>query len=84
MDLYQIRLNLELNPGTDRVYTVTSPDVPGLTTEGRTFDEIQKNVQDAINVMMAVYREQGWELPLALQPEQARPIDKLDLVQIAV
>jgi predicted RNase H-like HicB family nuclease len=40
MALYSIRLYLEPNP--DGIYTVTSPDVPGLVTEGQTPEEIQK------------------------------------------
>ena len=46
LSLYSIRLYLEPNPGG--VYTVTSPDVPGLVTEGSTPDEILRNVQDAL------------------------------------
>ncbi len=33
MALYSVRLHLEPDPSG--VYTVTSPDVPGLVTEGR-------------------------------------------------
>ncbi len=46
MTNYRIRLTLELNPGG--VFTVTSPDVPGLVTEGRTAADIQSNVQEAL------------------------------------
>ena len=50
MKLYSIRLYLEPNPGG--VYTVTSPDVPGLVTEGRTPGEILNNVQEALAALM--------------------------------
>lgn len=46
LSLYSIRLYLEPSPGG--VYTVASPDVPGLVTEGSTPDEILRNVQDAL------------------------------------
>jgi antitoxin HicB len=67
MKLYNIRLKLELNPGPDRVYTVTSPDVPGLITEGSTPEEILHNVQEAIEVLLMGLRELGKEPPPALQ-----------------
>jgi predicted RNase H-like HicB family nuclease len=51
MAFYSIRLNLEPNPGG--VYTVTSPDVPGLVTEGSTPEEIRHNVQEALDVLLA-------------------------------
>ena len=71
MALYQIRLNLELNPGPDKVYTVTSPDVPGLVTEGSTPEEIQANVQEAIEALLLGIAEFGLEIPPALRPENA-------------
>ena len=52
MSIYKIRLHLELNPGPDKVYTVTSPDLPELITEGRTPTEIAVNVQDAISCLL--------------------------------
>ena len=84
MNLYNIKLNLELNPGPDKVYTVTSPDVPELFTEGRTLEEIQRNVQDAVRTMVAVYRKNGWELPPALQSDRAASIEQLSFIPVAV
>jgi antitoxin HicB len=66
MGLHTIRLYLEPNPGG--VYTVTSPDVPGLVTEGRTPDEIQDNVQEALDALVAAWAELGRDLPPALRP----------------
>ena len=45
--LYALRLTLELNEESG-VYTVTSPDVPGLVTEGVTPEEIHHNVEEAL------------------------------------
>jgi len=70
MALYKIRLDLELNPGPDRVYTVTSPDVP-FVVEGSTPEEIRDNVQDVVNGMVEIYQREGWELPPALRPERS-------------
>ncbi len=66
MALHTIRLYLEPNPGG--VYTVTSPDVPGLVTEGSAPDEIQANVQEALDLLLAAWNELGRELPPALRP----------------
>lgn len=71
MKLYNIRLKLELNPGPDRVYTITSPDVPGLVTEGSTPEEIFHNVQEALEVLLMGLKELGQEPPPALQ----QPLD---------
>ena len=66
IQLFSIRLHLEPNP--DGTYTVTSPDVPGLVTEGRTPDEILHNVQDALKSLLAAWQELGIEPPAALRP----------------
>ncbi|HIP70577.1 MAG TPA: hypothetical protein EYH05_04190, partial [Anaerolineae bacterium] len=47
-----IRLHLEHNPGG--VYTVTSPDVPGLVTEDSTPEEILHNTQEALEALFTV------------------------------
>ncbi|MFQ5580278.1 MAG: type II toxin-antitoxin system HicB family antitoxin [Nitrospiria bacterium] len=67
MALFEITLNLDLNPGPDRVYTVTSPDVPGLITEGSTLEEIAHNVQEAIEGLLMALEELGKAPPQALQ-----------------
>ncbi|HEX7720987.1 MAG TPA: type II toxin-antitoxin system HicB family antitoxin [Pyrinomonadaceae bacterium] len=66
MTNYRIRLKLEPNPGG--VFTVTSPDVPGLVTEGETAAEIQANVQEALDALFEAWTSLGKEPPPALQP----------------
>ena len=73
MMIYKIKLNLELNPGEDAVYTVTSPDVPGLVTEGSTPEEIRRNVGEALEVLIMGLKELGKELPAALQTPSCKP-----------
>jgi antitoxin HicB len=63
--LFSIRLTLEPNPGG--VYTVTSPDVPGLVTEGSTPVEILSNVQEALEALKEAWKELGKEAPPALR-----------------
>lgn len=80
MSLYNIRLVPELDEG---VYTVTSPDVPGLVTEGRTPDEIRRNVQEAIDCMVEVYQREGWDLPDLLKLDRAIRIEEISTLQVA-
>ena len=63
---YRIRLLLERDP--NGVFTVTSPDVPGLVTEGTTALDIQANVQDALNVLFEAWDALGKPVPRALRP----------------
>ena len=66
MSIYSVRLYLE--PNDNDVYTVTSPDIPGLVTEGRTPEEIQANVQEALHSLQAAWRELDMPLPPVLRP----------------
>ena len=66
MRLHSIRLYLDPDPGG--VYTVTSPDVPGLVTEGRTPSEILTNVQEALDALVDAWGEFGIDIPPALRP----------------
>ncbi len=72
MTLRVIKLELELDEPSG-VYTVTSPDVPGLVTEGSTPEEILKNVQDAIEVLLEGCLELGKEPPPTLRPLHRPP-----------
>lgn len=73
MAMYKIRLNLELNPGPDQVYTITSPDVPGLVTEGSTPEEILHNVQEALEGLFEAWAELGRSVPPALREQVHQP-----------
>jgi len=73
MSLHTIRLYLEPNP--DGVYTITSPDVPGLVTAGQTPDEVHANVQEALDALVESWAELDRDLPPALRPVLAdRPL----------
>ncbi len=78
MSIFSIRLYMEPNP--DGVYTVTSPDIPGLVTEGHTPEEIQQNVQDALNALKAAWEELGIELPPVLRPTLANRPQTVELL----
>jgi antitoxin HicB len=63
---YRIRLTLEPNP--NGIFTVTSPDVPGLVTEGKTAAEIQANVQEALEALLDAWAQLDKPPPPALRP----------------
>ena len=79
MTHYRIRLTLEPNSGG--VFTVTSPDVPGLVTEGRTAAEIQTNVQDALIALFEAWDQLGQSPPSALRP---LTIDREQTIEVLV
>ena len=64
--LYSVRIYLEPDPSG--VYTVTSPDVPGLVTEGCAPDEILHNVQQALDALIQAWQDLGIDMPPALRP----------------
>ncbi len=66
--MFVIRLELELNPSG--VYTVTSPDVPGLVTEGSTPEEISHNVQEVLAGLFEVWSALGMEIPVAIRQKK--------------
>ncbi len=78
MTLFSIRLYLEPNP--DSSYTVTSLDVPGLVTEGKTPAEIQENVQEALDTLKLAWQELGMEMPPVLRPTLANQPQTVELL----
>lgn len=54
--MVSVRLELDLDEGTGR-YTVTSPDIAGLVTEGATPEEIQYNVGEALETLVEIMQE---------------------------
>jgi antitoxin HicB len=61
------RLPLVFTPQPEGGYTVTSPVLPELLTEGDTLDEAQANVQDAFEAVVELYAEQGRRLPASIE-----------------
>jgi antitoxin HicB len=61
------KVPLVLTPQTEGGFTVTSPLLPELVTEGDTVEEALHNVQDALEAVIEAYQELGKPLPLNLQ-----------------
>ena len=70
---YKIPLLLEPQP--EGGYTVTSPMLPELVTEGDSIDEALANVKDAIAAVIELYRENGRTFPANFQiPDTTAPL----------
>ena len=60
------RLPLVFTPQPEGGYTVTSPALPELLTEGDNLEEAYANIQDAFEAVAEMYLEQGRTLPASI------------------
>jgi antitoxin HicB len=69
------KLPLVLAPQPEGGFTVTSPVLPELITEGDTIDEALANVQDALAAVIEIYQDLGRSLPASTHvPEEDHPV----------
>ena len=61
------KIPLVLLPQAEGGFTVTSPLLPELVTEGDTADEALKNVRDALAAVIETYEDLGRPLPPSVQ-----------------
>ncbi len=59
----QYKIPLVLTPQVEGGYTVTSPLLPELVTEGDTAEEALANVRDALAAVIETYEDLGRSLP---------------------
>lgn len=57
------KIPLLLEPQPEGGYTVTSPLLPELITEGDTLSEAMINAEDAFAVVLEIYEDEGRPLP---------------------
>jgi antitoxin HicB len=57
------KLPLVFDPQPEGGYTVTSPLLPELVTEGDTVEDALENVRDALAAVLELYQESGRDLP---------------------
>jgi antitoxin HicB len=64
------RVPLVFTPQPEGGFTVTSPALPELVTEGDTLDEAFANARDALDAVIELYADEGRTLPtgVALPP----------------
>ncbi len=65
------RIPLLLEPQPEGGYTVTSPILPELITEGDTLSEAVANAEDAFAVVLEIYEDEGRPLPPGIQVDDA-------------
>jgi antitoxin HicB len=69
------KVPLVLTPQPEGGYTVTSPLLPELVTEGNSLDEALENVKDALAAVVEVYHDLGRLLPQNTQiPDANSPL----------
>ena len=69
------KIPLVLTPQPEGGFTVTSPVVPELVTEGDTAEEALENAQDALAAVIEAYEDLGRVFPLSAQvPDSAGPL----------
>ena len=60
-----------LEPQPEGGYTVTSPLLPELITEGDTIAEALANVEDAFAAVVEIYQDRGRPLPSGISMDDA-------------
>jgi antitoxin HicB len=77
------KVPLVLTPQPEGGFTVTSPALPELITDGDTIDEAVVNVQDALAAVVEVYQDLGRSLPAEVElAELDRPVSFQALVTV--
>lgn len=69
---------LVLEPQPEGGYTVTSPLLPELVTEGDTVEECLVNAEDALQAVIETYEDHGWRLPEGLRAAKAGSALRID------
>jgi antitoxin HicB len=60
------RIPLVFSPQPEGGFTVTSPALPELVTEGDTIEEAYSEVRDALAAVVELYADQGRPLPIGI------------------
>ena len=60
------RVPLLFTPQPEGGFTVTSPVLPELLTEGDTLEEAHANVRDALEAVVELYEDEGRALPSSI------------------
>ena len=78
------RLPLVFTPQPEGGFTVTSPVLPELVTEGDTLAEAFANVRDALSAVLELYADEGRPLPAGMELPQSGQVVWTDaLVEVA-
>ena len=77
------RLPLVFTPQPEGGFTVTSPVLPELVTEGDTLEAAFANVKDALAAVLELYEEEGRRLPEGIELPAGQIIWTDALVEVA-
>jgi antitoxin HicB len=61
------KVPLILSPQPEGGFTVTSPVLPELLTEGDTAEEALENASDALDAVVEIYQDTGRKLPAGIE-----------------
>jgi antitoxin HicB len=67
-----LKIPLVLTPQPEGGFTVTSPALPELITEGDSIEEVLVNVHDALKAALELYQELGKPVPENLRQKSSR------------
>ena len=76
----EYKIPLLLTPQSEGGYTVTSPLLPELITEGDSLNEALENVKDAFAAVIELYQETGRSLPQNTHIPDAKSLVWLEMV----
>lgn len=60
------KVEVVFEPQPEGGFTVHSPELPGMVTEGETMEEATANAQEAISLYVESMRERGKDVPLGI------------------
>ena len=60
---------IQLLPQPEGGYTVRVPAIPEVVTEGDTVEEALAMAREAIDLVLASYRDHGWDIPEDVVPQ---------------
>ena len=80
----EYKIPLILTPQPEGGWTVTSPLLPELITEGDSLDESLENVKDAFKAVMELYQELGRSLPENIQISDQKSLVWLEIFGICL
>ena len=77
------KIPLTLEPQPEGGYTVTSPLLPELITEGDTVAEALANVDDAFEAVVKIYQNRGCPLPPGIYlDDRSGPVSVEGIVRV--
>jgi antitoxin HicB len=77
------RIPLVFTPQPEGGFTVTSPALPELVTEGDSIEDAYANVRDALGAVVELYADQGRALPPGTELPEGQIVWSDALVEVA-